>query len=144
MKNWFGEYIMSALNPFLATGLFLYPLKTSQNQRFSNVYRGYWKRPLIWNGFMRWLERHVLEQFATVIPNPFYATYIFLHPLKTSEKKRFSDVFRGHRKRPIEWNRLMCLIIPNKHYLWFFWQYSIYFSTVAHNFFSNSAMELLM
>ena len=33
-----------AVIPFHATGLFLYPLKTSQNQRFSDVFMGYRKR----------------------------------------------------------------------------------------------------
>ena len=36
-------------DPFHTTGLFLYPLKTSENQRFS-VFRGYRKRPVAWNG----------------------------------------------------------------------------------------------
>ena len=31
---------------------------------------------------------------------PFHATPLFLHPLKTSDKQRFSDVFRGYGKRP--------------------------------------------
>ena len=33
--------------------------------------------------------------------NPFHATGLFLYPLKTSENQRFSDVFRGYRKRPV-------------------------------------------
>ena len=37
-------------NLFLATGPFLYPLKTSENQRFSNIFRGFRKRPVICNG----------------------------------------------------------------------------------------------
>ena len=32
-------------NPFHATGLFRYPQKT-ENQRFSDVFRGYQKRPV--------------------------------------------------------------------------------------------------
>ena len=28
----------------------------------------------------------------------------FLYPLKTSEKLRFSDLFRGYRKRAVAWN----------------------------------------
>ena len=35
------------VNPFHATGLFLYPLKTSENQRFSDVFRGYRTRPVV-------------------------------------------------------------------------------------------------
>ena len=33
--------------------------------------------------------------------NPFYATGFFRYPLKTTENQRFSDVFRGYRKRPV-------------------------------------------
>ena len=38
-------------NPFHATHLFWYPLKT-ENQRFSNVFRGYQKRSVAWYGLM--------------------------------------------------------------------------------------------
>ena len=34
------------------------------------------------------------------------ATGLFLCSLKTSEKQKFSDVFRGYRKRPVAWNGL--------------------------------------
>ena len=37
--------VFSQLKPFHGTGFFLYPLKT-ENQRFSNVFRGYGKRPV--------------------------------------------------------------------------------------------------
>ena len=33
--------------------------------------------------------------------NPFHAAGLFLHPSKTSENQRFSDVFRGYRKKPV-------------------------------------------
>ena len=39
----------AGINPFLATGFFLYPLKTSENLWFSNFFRGYRKRPERWN-----------------------------------------------------------------------------------------------
>ena len=35
---------------FHATGLFRYPLKTSENLWFSDVFRGYRNRPVAWNG----------------------------------------------------------------------------------------------
>ena len=35
------------INPYYATGLFLYSLKTSENQRFSDVFRRYRKRPVV-------------------------------------------------------------------------------------------------
>ena len=37
--------------PFHTTDLFLYPLKTLENPWFSDTFRGYWKRPVAWNGF---------------------------------------------------------------------------------------------
>ena len=39
-------FLFTHFGPFLATGLFLYPRKTSENQRFSNVFRRYRKRPV--------------------------------------------------------------------------------------------------
>ena len=38
--------IQPLLNPFHATGLFLYHLKTSENQRFSDIFWEYRKRPM--------------------------------------------------------------------------------------------------
>ena len=40
----------SCINPFHATGPFQHPLKTTENQRSTDVFRGYWKRPVVWNG----------------------------------------------------------------------------------------------
>ena len=41
------------ISPLHATGLFLYPLKASENQRFSDVFKGYRKRPVAWNGLIK-------------------------------------------------------------------------------------------
>ena len=38
-KQWF-------FNPFYFTGLLLYPQKTPENQSFSDVFKGYRKRPM--------------------------------------------------------------------------------------------------
>ena len=38
------------INPFHATGLFLYPLKTLENLWFPDVFRGYRRSPVAWNG----------------------------------------------------------------------------------------------
>ena len=48
-----GGWSSFALNPFQVTGLFLYPLKTSENQRFSDVFGGYRKRPVAWSELIR-------------------------------------------------------------------------------------------
>ena len=39
-------FFPGTLDSFYATGLFLYPLKTLENQKFSDVLRGY-KRPVV-------------------------------------------------------------------------------------------------
>ena len=40
--------VIYSINPFHGTSLFLYPQKASQNLRFSDVFRGYWKASDIW------------------------------------------------------------------------------------------------
>ena len=42
--------LVFSLNPFHATGLFLYPLKITEIQRFSDVLRGYREGPVARNG----------------------------------------------------------------------------------------------
>ena len=44
-------------NPFQATGLFLYPMTTSKNFWFSDVFRGYKKRPVAWNGLTDYWDK---------------------------------------------------------------------------------------
>ena len=41
-----SETLLEAFNPFRATGLFLYPLKRLEDLWFSDVLRGYRKRPV--------------------------------------------------------------------------------------------------
>ena len=43
--------------------------------------------------------------------NPFLSNIPFIYPLKTSENKRFSDVFRGYKKGTLETNGLMFFIV---------------------------------
>ena len=38
---WYTISNENLLNPFQANSTFLYPLKTSENQRFSDIFRGY-------------------------------------------------------------------------------------------------------
>ena len=48
----------------------------------------------------------VLHKYSMVLRfNPFHAAGIFLYPLRIPENQRFSDIFRGYRKRPLAWNR---------------------------------------
>ena len=41
-----------SFNPFLTNASLLYPLKTSENLRFSDVFRGYRSGTLVENGLM--------------------------------------------------------------------------------------------
>ena len=42
------------VNPFHTAGLFLYPLKISENLSFSDVFSGHRKGPVAWNG-LKWV-----------------------------------------------------------------------------------------
>ena len=44
--KWNSTYCQNLINPFQATVLLLYPLKTSENQRFRGVFMGYGKKPV--------------------------------------------------------------------------------------------------
>ena len=50
----FTKYLQAFyINKFHAFGLFLHLLKRSENQRFSDIFRGYRKRQLTWNGLVK-------------------------------------------------------------------------------------------
>ena len=50
MKKYHIRKLKLTINPFHAIGLFLYPLETLKNLWFPDVFRGYKKRPMVWNG----------------------------------------------------------------------------------------------
>ena len=47
-----GQCNIPDVNLLYATGFFLYPQKTSENRWFSDVFRGYWKKPVAEKGFL--------------------------------------------------------------------------------------------
>ena len=49
---------------------------------------------------------YYFHNFCRHFINPFYATFLFLHPLKTSKNLWFSDIFRRYRKRSVTCNGL--------------------------------------
>ena len=55
----------SIFNPFHATDLFWYPLKTSENERISDVFRRYQKRSVAWNELII-LQRIFLMKYSTL------------------------------------------------------------------------------
>ena len=64
--------------PFHATGLFLYPLKTLENQRFYDVFREYRKRSVAWNG-LTWSSpgsRRVILIYQKLIPKAFDKSFL--------------------------------------------------------------------
>ena len=89
------------MNPFNVTVLFLYPLKTSENQRFSYAFRGYRKRPVLWNGLMTlWEEdqvtfRNVQQKFWwRIIQKPAEWKFNYLPP-----KQKWNLIYRQFRIR---------------------------------------------
>ena len=55
------------INPFQATLLFLYSLKTSQNLRFSAVFRGYKKGAVAWNGLNGMHEKELSKDHKVTV-----------------------------------------------------------------------------
>ena len=53
--------VPSEINPFYATDLFQCPFRTSENQSFSNVLRGYSKRPVALSGLIVFEFSNFLE-----------------------------------------------------------------------------------
>ena len=53
--------------------------------------------------FLSWLLNKGKTEYLL---NPCHATGLFLYSLKTSQKQRFSAVFRGYRKKQMTLNRL--------------------------------------
>ena len=60
--------LTNAFNPFHATGLFLYPLTTSENQDFY-IFRGYRKRPVAWNGLRNALLAETTSDSISLLPS---------------------------------------------------------------------------
>ena len=56
----YTDFWLSLINSFHATVLFLYPLKISENFWFSDVFRGYRKRPVAWNRltWIKWPDKN--------------------------------------------------------------------------------------
>ena len=53
--------------------------------------------------FLSWLLNKAKTEYLL---NPRHAIGLFLYSLKTSQKQRFSVVFKGYRKKQMAWNRL--------------------------------------
>ena len=63
------EQFLLEINAFHANGLLLYLLKTSENLRFSDVFKGYQKRPVAWNRFKKSLTGKQTKVIKGIINN---------------------------------------------------------------------------
>ena len=82
-SNWgLLKELQESINPFHGTGLFLCPLKTSENQRFSDVFKGYRKRPVVWNRLKKFLCISSAEMFGnystSIISFTFWERHYFI------------------------------------------------------------------
>ena len=68
------------INPFHATGLFLYPLKTSENLWFFDVSRGYRKKPVAWN---RLIYEMPLNLHSNIFFNDVILGLLVIHVIAT-------------------------------------------------------------
>ena len=89
----------NTFNPFHVTGLFRYPLKISGNLWFSDVFRGYRKRPVVWNGLKEvclccWSEQ---DKFLSTHPIFRVCAKFKLHAwLDKQKKKKWAHKFKVH------------------------------------------------
>ena len=68
-------------NPFCAIGIFLYPLKSSENEKFSDVLRGFRKKPLAWNETLKKQKSAIFSQDHPFSTYAIFSENIFLVPL---------------------------------------------------------------
>ena len=78
----FRKAVRKVVNPFHVTGPLPYALKTSENQRFSDVFRAYRRGPAAWNGL---IPSYILSYLSKVNTLNF-------------KKKRFGKIFPQHKK----------------------------------------------
>ena len=92
-------------NPFNATDLFWYPLKTSENQRFSDVFMGGWvhKGSVARNRLINWkvtihnsfrlLRTQTLEAYANVVNHALEKYFFQVVPKIRRYKKRQVNIY---------------------------------------------------
>ena len=107
-----GSLSRLSINPFPATGLFLYPLKTSQNLCFFNIFRGYRKRPVEWNELMtvnlfsdnptKWSD--TLKQFVGSFPTNCSCVFEHFVGLALKGLNLKSNERQDHSKRSISYS----------------------------------------
>ena len=113
------------INSFHATSLFRYPLKTSENQRFPDIFGGYQKRPVAWNVLtalsqsVKWVFDILMRKLNAVKmkgPQPLFVKY----PHKRVAVGHEGDKWSSHSILPaLYWRKSKSLTGPSK----FSWGY---------------------
>ena len=127
-------------------GNFLYLYHTQclcMNLIFLNIELQFFRGEIFW--FEKVLSENVSlhknlnsECYPIKSINPFHTTGHFRHPLKTSENKMFTDVFREYRKRQVAWNGLtdplqfssLMYLLLNLNWYGFLRKYRNYFGVI--------------
>ena len=97
---------MKHFKPFHAAGIFLYPLETLENQRFSDVVRGYRKRPVARNG------SYQTKILSTIIPIVLWDFLMFYQILLSPQVKRCAIIIYKHGytqvapRSPVEYGKI--------------------------------------
>ena len=92
VKNWHSRLtgVYKSINPFHVTGLFGYLLKTSENLWFRDVFRGYRKRPVTWNGLTAYPPT-IQTIFFTISEDP-YNLWNHSRGLETNKNTNLFDI----------------------------------------------------
>ena len=85
------------MNHYFVQYLCLIRHQLLNNFMLLNSFYSPWKRYIIFGFLMFSRDIKRMLTYSMLLVS-------FLYPLKTSEKLRFSDLFRGYRKRAVAWN----------------------------------------
>ena len=109
--------ILQDLNLFNTTDLFWYPLKISENLWFSDVFRGYQKRSVAWNGLM--------SRYFFPLSMHFNTEHSFASYASKCDDKRIKLLmleFLQKLKRPTKYRKRVSYVswVPKKNMRYFF------------------------
>ena len=90
-------------DPFHVNGFLLYPLKISGNHRFSNVFRGYWKKSVTWNGLKwKWIKVYLFWGILSRLKAVNYICKKQKQPPRCVPRKRCSEnMQQTYRRTPM-------------------------------------------
>ena len=115
------------INPLHTTDLFWYPLKTSENLWFSDVFRGYKERSVGWNGlilaFTDWrISRYCVN--SVQIPSFFWSVFSRIWTEYGPEKTPYLDTFHAARYLDINPGDLeLCVCNGNNNLVLYQWEH---------------------